>query len=382
MRDLELPLFFRSGLESFTRDLTAAVLSDELEPVCCRDREIERVITALMRQSKNNPVLVGDAGVGKTAIVEGLAQRVATGRVPVALKAARIHSLSHIDLIAGTTFRGQYERRLQSVIQESSGDSSILLFIDELHNLIGAGTAFGAPMDAANMLKPALGGGQLRVIGATTQDEYDRFIRGDSALERRFQPVEVRELGRPETLEILRARRPRLELHHLSAITDGALEAAADLSHDYLPDRLQPDRSIDLLDETCARVRLRRDGQVPLRVDQLRSAREQLVAVEAEAIRRLLALGEARGTPIGRISRGAFKAIGALGAGLEKIVTGRSTPRRRRPMRVKIPRLERGDPTARLARIHCERLRVEDDLRSALIENALTIDRPHVQATL
>jgi ATP-dependent Clp protease ATP-binding subunit ClpC len=381
LKDLELPLFFRGGLESYTRDLTAAALRDELEPVRCRDREIERVITALMRQSKNNPVLVGDAGVGKTAIVEGLAQRVALGRVPLPLKTCRILSLSHIDLIAGTTFRGQYERRLQSVIQEASGDATVLLFIDELHNLIGAGTAFGAPMDAANMLKPSLAAGHLRVIGATTHDEYDRFIRSDSALERRFQPVEVRELDRAETLEVLRARRPRLELHHLFAITDEALEAAADLSNDYLPNRLQPDRSIDLLDESCARVRMAR-GALPEPIAELRRERARLVELEQAAIRQVLALATARGTPIERISRGTFRAIEALGSGLEKLVTGKTTPRPPLPRPDSVRRLERRDPAGQLARIHCERLRIEDRLRSALICNALTIDRPQVQATL
>jgi len=381
VKDLELPLFFRGGLESYTRDLTAAALRDELEPVRCRDREIERVITALMRQSKNNPVLVGEAGVGKTAIVEGLAQRVALGTVPLPLKTCRILSLSHIDLIAGTTFRGQYERRLQSVIQEASADDAVLLFIDELHNLIGAGSAFGAPMDAANMLKPSLAAGQLRVIGATTQDEYDRFIRSDSALERRFQPVEVRELDRAETLDVLRARRPRLELHHLFAITDEALEAAVDLSHDYLPDRLQPDRSIDLLDESCARLRLSR-AALPAPIEELRSEQGRLAALEQEAIRQVLALASARGTPIERFSRGTFRAIEALGSGLEKLVTGRATPRPPMPAPDSVRRLERRDPAGQLARIHCERLRTEDQLRCALIQAGLTIDRAEVQATL
>src|SRR5262249_5616916 len=154
------------------------------------------------------------------------------------------------DLIAGTSFRGQYEKRLKTVIDEASANKSIILFIDELHNLVGAGTAMGAPLDAANMLKPALAGGQIRVIGATTGDEYERHIRADAALERRFQPVRVTELGREQTLEVLRARQRRLEMHHLLAVTDDALEAATDLSLQYLPERKQPDRSIDLLDET------------------------------------------------------------------------------------------------------------------------------------
>jgi ATP-dependent Clp protease ATP-binding subunit ClpA len=382
LNGIELPLFFKGGLEHFTRDLTAAATRDELEPVSGRDREIDRLIAVLLRQSKNNPVLVGEAGVGKTAIVEGLAQRVASGRVPGPLKAGRILSLSHIDLIAGTTFRGQYERRLQSIIQEASADDAAILFIDELHNLIGAGSAFGAPMDAANMLKPALSGGQLRVIGATTEDEYERYVRGDSALERRFQPVKVRELDRGETLDVLRARRPRLELHHLVAITDDALEAAVDLSIEYLPDRLQPDRSIDLLDETCARIRIARTGELPPRVLELDREREQLAAREREAIRQLLALAVARGTPIERISRGTFKAIETLGIGIEKLVTGKTTGRRPMPQPDSVRRLERSYPAARLARIHCARLRLEDLMKDELAASGLTVTASEVRTTL
>src|SRR5262249_50150900 len=221
-------------------NLTAAALRDELEPVTSREKEIDRVITILMRHSKNNPVLVGEAGVGKTAVVEGLAHRISVNQVPAPLRNVSILSLSHTDLIAGTSFRGQYEKRLKTVIDEASGDRYVILFIDELHNLIGAGTAIGAPMDAANMLKPALTNGQIRVIGATTDFEYDQYIKADSALERRFQPVRITELGREQTLEALRARQSRLEMHHLLAITEGALEASTDLSLEYLPDRRQP----------------------------------------------------------------------------------------------------------------------------------------------
>ena len=188
------------------------------------DAETDRVIAILLRQSKNNPVLVGEAGVGKTAIVEGLAQRIVAGRVPAALARARVLMLSHLDLIAGTSFRGQYEKRLKGVIDEASRDREVILFIDELHNLIGAGTAIGQPLDAANLIKPALSRGELRVIGATTRAEYERYIQPDAALERRFHPVEVLEMNRAQALEVLRGRRPRLELHHALAITDAALE--------------------------------------------------------------------------------------------------------------------------------------------------------------
>src|ERR1051325_9282331 len=177
LKDIELPFSVKTSIESLTRDLTTAALREELEPVRCRDAEIERVITTLLRQSKNNPVLIGEAGVGKTGVVEGLAQRIATRKVPSSLLDVHILSLSHIDLISGTSFRGQYEKRLRSLIEGASENKNVILFIDELHNLIGAGSALGAPMDAANMLKPSLASGHLRVIGATTEFEYGRYIR-------------------------------------------------------------------------------------------------------------------------------------------------------------------------------------------------------------
>ncbi|HVG19736.1 MAG TPA: AAA family ATPase, partial [Blastocatellia bacterium] len=332
MRDIELPFSLKGALQGFTRDLTAAAITDELEPVRCRDNEIDRVITTLLRQSKNNPVLVGEAGVGKTAVVEGLAQRAGAGSVPLSLKPVRILSLSHIDLIAGTSFRGQYEKRLQAVISEATADPNVILFIDELHNLIGAGSAIGAPMDAANMLKPALASGQLRVIGATTEIEYERFIRSDAALERRFQPVFVRELGREESLEVLRARRTRLEMHHLVAISDEALAAAVDTSVKYLPDRRQPDRSIDLLDESCARLRMRQPVDLAPAIVELKAERDRLIAVKRESIREMLAVAEARGNPLERFSRGTFKMFEAMGLGVEKILTGQTTPRRPLPV--------------------------------------------------
>src|ERR1044071_7673434 len=198
LKNIELPFSSKDSLESLTRDLTTVALRDELEPVRCRDAEIERVITTLLRQSKNNPVLIGEAGVGKTAVVEGLAQRIASHKVPSSILNVHILSLSHIDLISGTSFRGQYEKRLRSLIEGASENKNVILFIDELHNLIGAGSALGAPMDAANMLKPSLASGHLRVIGATTEFEYNRYIRTDAALERRFQPVRVTELDREQ----------------------------------------------------------------------------------------------------------------------------------------------------------------------------------------
>src|ERR671933_1067241 len=214
------------ALARFTRDLTAEARAGRLDPVRCREGEISRVVDILLRQSKNNPALVGAAGIGKTAIVEGLAQRIAAGKVPLALRSTRVLALDHVALLAGTMFRGQYEERLRALIESVTRDPTIILFIDELHNLIGQGTAIGAAMDAANMLKPALVRGEFRVIGATTDDEYERWVCGDPALERRFQKVAVRELGPEETLEVLQARKDRLERHHNVAIADDALLAS------------------------------------------------------------------------------------------------------------------------------------------------------------
>jgi ATP-dependent Clp protease ATP-binding subunit ClpA len=382
LADIEFPLSFRSGIESYTRDLTAAAIRDELEPVRCRDAEIDRVITILLRQSKNNPVLVGEAGVGKTAVVEGLAARIANSRAPLPLKSARILSVSHIDLIAGTSFRGQFEKRLQSIINDASADPDVILFIDEMHNLIGAGSAIGAPMDAANMLKPALAGGHLRVIGATTEFEYERFIRADGALERRFQPVKVKELGREETLDVLKARRSRLEMHHLVAITHEALEAATDLSEKFLPDRKQPDRSIDLLDETCARVRMGQTEEIPEAITALKTEHEQLRAAERQAVDELLVVAEAKGTALERLSRGTLKVIEAMGMGVEKILTGQAGPRQPLPLPDSIRRIQSTDPAGRLARLHFERLRIEDQLKDMLTERGLGITAEHVQATV
>src|ERR671922_2162504 len=239
-------------LERFARDLTADARAGRLEPVRCRDDEIARVIDILLRHGKNNPALVGRAGVGKTAIAEGLAQRIAAGTVPPALKDARILQLDHVSMLAGTSFRGQYEDRLRRLVKALAADPNLILFVDELHNLIGQGTAMGAAMDAANMLKPALVRGDIRIIGATTGGEYDKWVRGDPALERRFQPVQVEELDTIQTWEVLVARRPRLERHHAVAITDDALKAAIVLTDRFVPDRARPDKAIDVLDEACA----------------------------------------------------------------------------------------------------------------------------------
>src|SRR5713226_5220727 len=243
---------FGDVLERVGIDITTLARRGDLEPVRCRDAEIARVIDILLRQGKNNPALVGRAGVGKTAIAEGLAQRIAADDVPPALKDARILQLDHVSLLAGTSFRGQYEDRIRRLVKALGSDPNLILFVDELHNLIGQGTAMGAAMDAANMLKPALVRGDIRVIGATTGEEYDKWVRGDPALERRFQPVVVDELDAVQTWEVLIARRPRLERHHAVALTDDALKAAIVLTDRFVPERARPDKAIDVLDEACA----------------------------------------------------------------------------------------------------------------------------------
>ena len=264
-------------LERVGIDITALARRGDLEPVRCRDAEIARVVDILLRQGKNNPGLVGRAGVGKTAVVEGLAQRIAAGDVPPALKDARILQLDHVALLAGTAFRGQYEDRLRRLVSALSADPDLILFVDELHNLIGQGTAMGVAMDAANMLKPALVRGDVRVIGATTGEEYDKWIRQDPALERRFQPVTIEELDAIQTWEVLVARRPRFERHHAVAIGDDALKAAIVLTDRFVPERARPDKAIDVLDEACAHAQA--TAQVSPELDRLIRERRKIEAL-------------------------------------------------------------------------------------------------------
>src|SRR6267378_101775 len=273
---------FESGdvLERVGIDITAQARRGGLEPVRCRDAEISRVVDILLRQGKNNAALVGKAGVGKTAVVEGLAQRIAAGEVPPALKDARILQLDHVSMLAGTSFRGQYEERIRRLVKALETDRNLILFVDELHNLMGQGTAMGAAMDAANMLKPALVRGDMRVIGATTGEEYDKWIRADPALERRFQPVTIEELDAIQTWEVLVARRPRLERHHAVAISDDALKAAIVLTDRFVPDRARPDKAIDVLDEACAHAQA--TARVSPELDKLIRDRKKVEA----AIRR------------------------------------------------------------------------------------------------
>ena len=243
------------ALKKYTRDLTEAARAGKLDPVIGRDEEIRRVVQVLSRRTKNNPVLIGEPGVGKTAIAEGLAQRIVNGDVPESLRERRLLALDLGALIAGSKYRGEFEERLKAVLQELTAAGDVVLFIDELHNLVGAGRAEGS-MDASNMLKPALARGELHCIGATTLDEYRKHIEKDAALARRFQPVFVTQPTVEDTISILRGLKEKYELHHGVRITDGAIIAAATLSHRYITDRFLPDKAIDLVDEAAARKRM------------------------------------------------------------------------------------------------------------------------------
>ncbi len=272
------------ALEKYGRDLTLQARRGKLDPVIGRDEEIRRVIHVLSRRTKNNPVLIGEPGVGKTAIVEGLAQRIASGDVPETLKDKRLVQLDLGALIAGAKYRGEFEERLKAVLKEvASAEGQIILFIDEIHTLVGAGAAEGA-MDAANMLKPLLARGELRTIGATTLDEYRKHIEKDPALERRFQPVYVGEPSVEDTIAILRGLKERYEVHHGVRISDSAIVAAAKLSHRYITDRFLPDKAIDLIDEAAAKLRMEIDS-MPTEIDEIDRKIRQL-EIEREALRR------------------------------------------------------------------------------------------------
>ena len=374
------------SLARFTRDLTAEARAGRLEPVRCRDNEIARVIDILLRQGKNNPALVGAAGTGKTAIAEGFAQRIAAGKVPFALREARVLALDHAGLLAGTMYRGQYEERLTAIVDACSADPRIILFIDELHNLIGQGAAMGVAMDAANMLKPALVRGEFRVIGATTDDEYQRWVLGDPALERRFQKISVTELSAADTLAVLEARRERLERHHNVAIADEALTASVALTDRYVTDRVRPDRAIDALDEACAHAQATAtysrttETLIRERLSLLREAER----VGAPAREREL-VAEEELTPdesLEKMARNGLAALERFGLELEAAFTGAPAPApaaapsapaapSATPPRAAPPPGNGAPRSARLAS-------VESELQRRLVEEGLVVRAPDI----
>ncbi|GAA3972117.1 ATP-dependent Clp protease ATP-binding subunit [Thermobifida alba] len=280
-------------LDQFGRNLTQAARESKLDPVIGRDKEIERVMQVLSRRTKNNPVLVGDPGVGKTAVVEGLAQKIVKGEIPETLKDKQLYTLDLGALVAGSRYRGDFEERLRKVLKEIRSRGDIILFIDELHTLVGAGAAEGA-IDAASILKPMLARGELQTIGATTLDEYRKYLEKDAALERRFQPIQVDEPTISHTIEILKGLRDRYEAHHRVSITDGALVAAAQLADRYISDRYLPDKAIDLIDEAGSRMRIRRMTAPPdLREFDEKIAkvrRDKEAAIDAQDFERAAAL--------------------------------------------------------------------------------------------
>ena len=375
----------RSGGDSlarFTLDLTAEARAGRLEPVRCRDNEIARVIDILLRHGKNNPALVGAAGTGKTAIVEGFAQRIAAGAVPFSLRQARVLALDHAGLLAGTMYRGQYEERLTAIVSACADDPNIILFIDELHNLIGQGAAMGVAMDAANMLKPALVRGEFRVIGATTDDEYQRWVLGDPALERRFQKITVTELSAEDTLAILVARRERLERHHNVAIADEALTASVTLTDRYVTDRVRPDRAIDALDEACAHA------QAVATYSQTTESliRERLALLrEVQRVGAPVPVGEpvSESTPdeaLERMARTGLAALERFGLELEAAFTGARTPTptpaAAPPAGAPVPDVPRPAPPAPPPAVAPRGARlasVESELQQRLVEEGLVV---------
>ncbi len=375
------------ALEKFGRDLTEAAEQGKLDPVIGRDDEVRRVIQVLSRRTKNNPVLIGEPGVGKTAIVEGLAQRIVSGDVPDSLRDRRVMALDIGALIAGSKYRGEFEDRLKAVLKEiADADGQIILFMDELHTIVGAGAAEGA-VDAANLLKPMLARGELRAVGATTLDEFRKHIEKDAALERRFQPVYVGEPSVEDTIAILRGLKERYEVHHGVRIQDSAIISAAALSHRYIADRFLPDKAIDLIDEAASRLRIeidsmpieidtveRRIQQLEIELQALRKEKDEGSVARREAIERQLADLRERSNEMKAHWRGEKEAIEAIRQAKEQLEQAhRDTERAERDADLQraaelrygeIPRLQEQvkDDEARLAGIQADRTFLKEEV--------------------
>jgi ATP-dependent Clp protease ATP-binding subunit ClpB len=370
------------SLEKFGNDLTEAARIGKLDPVIGRDEEIRRVIQVLSRRSKNNPVLIGEPGVGKTAIAEGLALRVVAGDVPETLKDRRVISLDIGSLIAGAKYRGEFEDRLKAVLREvSEADGQVILFIDELHTIVGAGAAEGAA-DAANMLKPALARGDLRCVGATTLDEYRKYVEGDAALARRFQPVFVGEPSVEDTVSILRGLKERYEIHHGVRIQDAALVAASTLSHRYITDRFLPDKAIDLVDEAASRVRVQLDS-MPEDLDQLERKRTQL-EIEREALKKesdaasveRLAAVEAE---IADLREASDSMMGSWQVEKDLIAEVRSAKKKREALSAEFVRAERAGDLERAAEL---RYGILVELESEMAEKQEALEKLQAQGSM